>query len=96
VKVQWSNRALQDLEDLLEFIDMDNPAAAQRLHDRVFRKTDYLKALPEVGPISLEGGEPFREILVKPLRILYLIEGTTVTILAIYREEASLRSLTGP
>ena len=76
---------------------MDNPAAAQRLYDRVFRKTEHLKKFPEFGPISLEGGEPFREILVKPLRILYLVEDRTVTIIALYREEASLRTtLTRP
>lgn len=89
--LQWADRALQDLEDLLGFIAVDNPGAAKRLHDQVFRKTDKLKDFPTMGPASTEAGEPFREVLVKPLRILYLFEDDTVTIVAVYREEANLR-----
>jgi plasmid stabilization system protein ParE len=91
VTLQWANRALQDLEDLLGFIAVDNPGAAKRLHDQVFRKTDKLKDFPTMGPVSTEAGEPFHEVLVKPLRILYLFEDDTVTIVAVYREEANLR-----
>jgi len=88
LKVQWTERAFLDLEDLLEFIAVDNPAAASRLHGRVLRKTDTLAKFPDLGPMSMEAGEPFREVLVKPLRILYLREETTVSIVAVFREEA--------
>ena len=91
MKVQWADRALRDLEELFEYIAVDYPVAAQRLCDKVFRKTDHLEAFPEVGPVSREAGEPFRELLIKPLRILYLHEPAAVTIVALYREEASLR-----
>jgi len=91
VKVQWADRALLDLEDLLGFIAVDHPGAAQRLHGRVFRKTDQLKVFPELGPVSAEAGEPFREVLVNPLRILYLLEDETVTVVALFREETDLR-----
>lgn len=90
MKLQWSDRALGDLESLLEYIAMDNPDAARRLHDRVFIRTDRLVAFPDFGPVSREAGQPIREVRVKPLRILYLHEENTVTILAVYREEASL------
>ena len=93
MKVLWADRALQDLEDILDYINWDNPSAARRLHDKVFEKTDKLRDFPEMGPISVEAGEPFREILTKPLRILYLHEGESVTIIAVLREEADLRSL---
>jgi plasmid stabilization system protein ParE len=91
VKVQWTERAFLDLEDLLEFIAVDNPGAASRLHDKVIRKTDALGKFIDLGPMSKEPGEPFREILVKPLRILYLHEEATATIAAVFREEANLR-----
>jgi toxin ParE1/3/4 len=92
VKVQWSHRAFLDLEALLEFIAMDNPGAARRLHGKVFRRTDQLERFPELGPLSKEAGEPFREVLVKPLRILYLQEDANLTIVAVFREEADLRA----
>ncbi len=96
MNLQWADRALQDLEDVLDYINWDNPGAARRLHDRVFEKTDKLRDFPEMGPISIEADEPFREILAKPLRILYLPEKGTVTIVAVLREEADLRSLREP
>ena len=92
MKVQWADRAFLDLEDLLEFIAVDNPGATQRFYAKVFRKTEQLRAFPDLGPVSKEAGEPFREVLVNPLRILYLHEEKTVTILAVFREEADLRS----
>lgn len=92
MRIQWADRALRDLEELLEFIAVDNPGAARRLHDRVFRKTDHLEAFPDFGPFSVEAGDPFREILVKPLRLLYLHEGEAVTVIAVHREEANLRA----
>ncbi len=91
MKLQWADRAFLDFEGLLDYIAVDNPDAATRLHDQVFRKTDKLKDFPNLGPISIEAGDPFREILVKPLRLLYLIEEDTITIVAVYREEANLR-----
>ena len=45
MKLQWSERALQDLEDLLGYIEQDNPAAARRLHAKVIDKTDHLRDL---------------------------------------------------
>jgi len=91
VRVQWAERAFLDLEDLLGFIATDNLEAASRLQAKVLRKTDRLARFPGLGPVSLEAGEPFREGLVKPLRILYLHEDGMVTIVAVYREEADLR-----
>jgi plasmid stabilization system protein ParE len=96
VKVQWADRALQDLEESLDYLNWDHPGAARRLHDRVFEKTDKFRDFPSLGTILIEAGEPFREILAKPLRILYLHEDETVTIVAVFREEANLRSMRRP
>lgn len=90
MKVQWSERALQDLEDLLGYIENDNPSAAARLHDKVFEKTDRLRDFPNMGRVSPEAEEPFRELHIKPLRIIYLPEEQSVTIIAVFREEALL------
>ena len=90
MRVQWADRALRDLEDQLDFIALDNPAAAQRLYEKVFRKTEQLRTFPASGPISREVGEPVRAVLVKPLRLFYLPAEDVVTILAVYREEADI------
>ncbi len=90
MKLQWSERALQDLEDLLGYIEQDNPAAAKRLHGKVIEKTRHLRDFPNMGRVPPEAEEPFRELHIKPLRIIYLPEEKTVTIIAVFREEALL------
>lgn len=91
MKVQWSERALQDLESLLDYIATDNPSAARRHAVQILQRTDQLKAFPLSGPVSREVGEPFRELRSKPVRIIYLVDGGLVTIVAVYREEQNLR-----
>jgi len=91
MKLQWSERALQDLEGLLGYIEQDNPAAAQRLYAKLIEKTDHLLDFPNMGRVSPEAEEPFRELHIKPLRIVYLPEEQSVTIIAVFREEALLR-----
>ena len=88
--VQWYDQALEHLEDLLEFIAQDNPGAAKRLHAKVIEKTDLLRDFPALGRVPPEIGEPFRELRVKPLRLIYLSENKTVTIVAVVREESDL------
>lgn len=90
MKPQWSERALQGLEDLLGYIENDNPDAAARLHDKVFEKTGDLRALPNMGRVSPEAGEPFRELHIRPLRIIFLPEEQAVTVIAVFREESLL------
>ncbi|MDR3669475.1 MAG: type II toxin-antitoxin system RelE/ParE family toxin [Holophaga sp.] len=91
MKLQWADRALLDLEDLLGYIAQDSPDAARRLYAKAFRKTSSLVRFPDLGAVSREVGEPFREVLVKPLRILYLREEDSLTVVAVFREEADLR-----
>lgn len=90
MKVQWFEGALENLEDLLDYIAQDNPVAAKRLHAKVIEKTDLLADFPNLGRVPPEVGEPFRELHVKPLRLIYLPEEKTVTIVAVVREEALL------
>lgn len=90
--VQWYDQALEHLEDLLDYIAQDNPSAAKRLHAKVIEKTDLLRDFPALGRVPPEVGEPFRELHVKPLRLIYLPEEATVTIVAVVREESDLGS----
>ena len=90
--VQWYDQALEHLEDLLDYIAQDNPSAAKRLHAKVIEKTDLLRDFPNLGRILPEVGEPFSELHVKPLRLIYLPEEATVTIVAVVREESDLGS----
>ena len=48
-KVIWTAGALQDLDEIADYIAKENPEAANRLVQRVFARTDLLEAFPGMG-----------------------------------------------
>jgi len=87
----WTESALDDLDDVAEYIALDNRVAARSLVERVFRRVDQLARFPKSGkrPAALIG-TPYREVVVPPCRIFYRIEGHTVFILHVMRSEREL------
>lgn len=89
----WTEPALQDLDDIAEYIALDDPLAASRYVQKVFDRVGRLEAHPESGKRPPElSRSPYREIVVPPCRIFYRIEEAIVYILHIMRAERLLRS----
>ncbi|RUR32448.1 type II toxin-antitoxin system RelE/ParE family toxin [Vreelandella andesensis] len=92
-EVIWAEPALQELDSVAEYIALDNPAAASRLVQEVFDKTERLKDFPQSGRIPPELPDSvYREVVVSPCRIFYRQEGEHVFILYVMREERRLRA----
>ncbi|MFC3122936.1 type II toxin-antitoxin system RelE/ParE family toxin [Agaribacter flavus] len=91
-EIKWTEPALNDLNDIAEYIAIDNLAAAKTLVSDVFDRALRLKTFPESGryPPELEWSR-YREILVDPCRIFYRIEKDTVYILYVMRSGRTLR-----
>ncbi|MCF6344982.1 MAG: type II toxin-antitoxin system RelE/ParE family toxin [Thiomicrorhabdus sp.] len=91
-KIIWTSPALDDLNDIAEYIAVSNVSAAKKLVQTVFDKVDRLENLPESGrkPPELSNLN-YREIIVNPCRIFYKIEGSKVFILHVMRQERNLR-----
>jgi toxin ParE1/3/4 len=89
----WTEPALLDLDEIAEYIDLDNPVAASRFVQKVFDSVERLTAFPKSGkrPPELKRTH-YREIVVAPCRIFYRVEKNTVYILYIMRSERLLRS----
>jgi len=85
--------ALADLEEIAEYIALDNRPAASHYVRKVFDTVERLKNYPESGegPSELPG-TPYREVVVPPCRIFYRIEANTVFIVHVMRSERLLRS----
>lgn len=87
----WTESALDDLNDVAEYIALDNRAAARSLVERVLRRVDQLARFPTSGKRPPElFSTPYREVVVPPCRIFYRIEGHTVFILYVMRSERLL------
>jgi addiction module RelE/StbE family toxin len=88
----WTEPALGDLDEIADYIALDNPAAGRRLVERVFRHVEQLKAHPESGSAPREmRGTSYRQIVEPPCRIFYRLDGDRVVVLHVLRGEMTLR-----
>ncbi len=92
-EVIWTEPALQELDAIAEYISLDNPAAASRLVEEVFDKTERLENFPRSGRIPPElTNSVYREVVVPPCRIFYREDEKRILILYVMREERQLRA----
>jgi addiction module RelE/StbE family toxin len=91
LNVQWTERALTQLEEIGAYIALENLDAARNLVQRVLESTDRLEAFPKSGREILEfPAFPHRELILPPCRVIYRVEGRTALILHVARTERIL------
>ncbi|MDC1346812.1 type II toxin-antitoxin system RelE/ParE family toxin [Glaciecola sp.] len=91
-EIIWTNPALDDINDIAEYIALSNLLSAKKLVSKIFDKVERLEMLPESGkkPIELTSLN-YREVIVNPCRIFYKIDNDKVYILHVMRQERDLR-----
>ena len=91
-QVIWTEHALDDLNDIAEYIALDKPSAASKLVKKVLSATELLEQFPKSGrkPPELEDFR-YREIIVPPCRIFYRNEEDKTYIIYVMRSERELR-----
>lgn len=93
VEIIWSEPALQSLDEIADYISLDNPIAASKLVNEVINKVELLINQPLIGreipelEISI-----YREVIVSPCRIFYRIEEEKILIVHIQRVEQNFRN----
>ena len=71
-KVIFSPRAIQDLSEVVRYISLDNPTAAERFGNALIDASLSLQSLPERGRFVPEFDDGVtREILYASYRIVY-------------------------
>ncbi len=91
-RLAWTHRATSDLNEIAEYIALDNYAAAFRLVDRVYSHVEHLTRHPFSGSVPPElPKSEYRQIVEPPCRIFYKIKGDTVFIVHVMRTESILR-----
>ncbi len=87
LRVQWAEVAVRDLEELVSYIATDSELDASRVLNRLEKRAAALESNPGRGRVVSElahfGMRTWRELVVRPYRLVYRIEGDTVTVLAI-------------
>ena len=84
MKIFWSPLATERLENIYNYISVDNKSAAQKVAGRIFKKVESLAKNPERGrKVPETNREEIREVFEGEYRIIYRIESKRVSILTI-------------
>ena len=84
MKLEWTEPALLDLENLREYIAKDSEYYAARFVARIIDAAGTLQELPRIGRVVPEAeDETIRELLFRNYRIMYRVEADRVLILTV-------------
>lgn len=88
IKIQWTTKAIENIEEIYEFYASKNERAAVDLYNTIITATEPLKTFPEMAPIEplLEGYlHPYRSLVVKKkYKIIYYISNDLIYITAVW------------
>lgn len=86
--VRWTELAVQDLERIVEHLQLDSPQAARRVLDQISKRAKSLESMPLRGRLVPELAyfelRTYRELLVRPYRLIYRVEGDEVWVIAVF------------
>jgi len=95
VIVTWSDKARLRLREIHDYIAQDSPVQAQRMIDRLTRRSSRLALAPRADRSVPEyRQESLREVLERPYRIIYLVGQDRIDIVTVkhYRQRLPRKS----
>lgn len=96
-RVLWTEAAVRDMEDIIAFIAADSPGNARALLARFRERAAALEGHPTRGRIvpelALSGFATWREVIVRPYRLIYRVEADRVFVLAVLDGRRDLEDL---
>ena len=87
-EVVWTEPALQNLDEIADYIALENIEAARKLVGLVFERTDLLSGSPKLGNVPDElKGTIYRRLVIWFLYLYYRIDGDRIVIIHLRRTE---------
>lgn len=84
MNVHWTDTAVAHLVAIYERIAQDAPVYAQRMIDRLTKRSEQIATFPESGRMVPEYEAPdIREVIENPYRIIYRIKVDQIDVLAV-------------
>jgi len=82
VKVEWTERAVQPLGEIHDFIARDSLEKAALVCERLIDRADALARFPLSGPVLPEDGA-YRQFVVDGYRVVYQVKDEIVYVMTI-------------
>ena len=93
-RVIWSPRALDDVDSIASYISRDSTVHASAVVTKIIRVTRTLRRFPFAGRVVPEfEDESLRERFVYSYRIIYRVQGQTVTGAAVIHGKRMLEAV---
>lgn len=90
-RIIWTEPALLELDEIADYISLDDPKAAKKLVRKAFDRIEHLADHPKSGKLVEEfENSVYREVVLPPCRIFYRIEDKIIYIIHIIRDEQLL------
>ena len=91
-QIIWTEPALDNVNDIAEYIAVSNPQAAKQLVANLFSAVQRLEQFPNSGSVPEEIPTlPYRQVIVNPCRVFYKVDQSSGYILHVLRQERDLR-----
>jgi toxin ParE1/3/4 len=92
MKIEWTEPAVLDLEDIRNYISRDSEYYAARFVEKIIEPVEGLEKLPKMGRFVPEAeGQNIREVLLHNYRIIYRVETECILVLSIIHGARDLR-----
>ncbi|MCB0429946.1 MAG: type II toxin-antitoxin system RelE/ParE family toxin [Flavobacteriales bacterium] len=91
-EVRWTDQAIEDINNIAEYISKDSLTFARIQTDRFFERVEILETQPLAGRIVPElNDQTIRELVMGNYRIVYLMDSEdTATILTVHHSRRQL------
>jgi len=85
MEIEWTDPALDDLEDIRDYIAKDSPHYARCFAEQILDVVEKLSEFPKLGREVPEAGDrgDIRELLYQNYRVIYLAEEHRIKILTV-------------
>jgi addiction module RelE/StbE family toxin len=84
VRVHWTNKALDHLLAIHQYVAQNSEIYADRLVDRLTRRSEQIGLFPESGRMVPEYKRvDIREVIERPYRIIYRVKEDQVDVLSV-------------
>ncbi|HWM89939.1 MAG TPA: type II toxin-antitoxin system RelE/ParE family toxin [Thermoanaerobaculia bacterium] len=97
LEVLWIDLALRDLQQIFEYVAAEAPTAARKLFGRITEHSRALEKFPLRGRVVPELAryevKSFRELIIPPYRLIYLVDQDRVIIYGVFDGRRNLEDV---
>ena len=91
MRVHWTNRALDHLLAIHEYVAQNSEIYAERLVDRLTRRSEQIGLFPQSGRMVPEYKRAdIREVIERPYRIIYRVKEDQIDVLSVVHSAQQL------